>query len=98
MIQRTIFLFIALAAVSVSAFAPTSVFVPKASVLSKNLSTLHMSDGGGGGGGGGAEISKSTKKGLTTIVVDKTEQQEDQEEQMNFLTSAPDAYTMSKTI
>jgi len=81
MIQRTFFLLLALAAASVTAFAPTSTFLPKTTVMSKNFSTLHMSDGGGGGGGGGgAEISKSTKKGLSTITIDKTEQKEDQEE------------------
>ncbi|GFH46696.1 hypothetical protein CTEN210_03170 [Chaetoceros tenuissimus] len=76
MIQRTIFLLLALSA-SISAFAPSSTFMPKTSSMHK-ITSLQMSDNGGGGGG--AEISKSTKKGLTTIVIDKTEQQEDQEE------------------
>ena len=82
MIKRTFFLFLALVAISVTAFAPASTFLPKTNVLSKSMSSLQMSDGGGGGGGGGggSETSKTTKKGLTTIVVDKIEQQEEQEE------------------
>ena len=79
MIQRTFLLLLALTA-SITAFAPSSAFLSKATTPSiRNISSLQMSDSGGGGKGG-AEISKSTKKGLSTITIDKVEQKEEQEE------------------
>mmetsp|Transcript_14604 Transcript_14604/g.21921 ORF Transcript_14604/g.21921 Transcript_14604/m.21921 type:complete len:183 (-) Transcript_14604:266-814(-) len=79
MIQRTFLLLLALTA-SITAFAPSSAFLPKTAIPSiRTISSLEMSDKGGGGGGG-AEVAKSTKKGLTTITIDKIEQEQEQEE------------------
>ena len=81
MIQRTFLLLLALTA-SITAFAPSSAFLPKTTIPSiafRTISSLQMSDSGGGGGGG-AEVAKSTKKGLQTITIDKVEQEQQQEE------------------